>query len=290
MIKYYLLLTILLCFQASVFAQPDTEVYLLDLTYSNGSYQVSNLKSISQGNPGYDNQPSFSEDGQHLFYVATRNGQTDIVSVNLSTDEQEWISETSEGGEYSPQLTPDQKSVSAVQLENNGTQLLWQYSLADKTGEVLIEKAKIGYYAWANDQLIVAFVLGEPNTLQIFKTSDNTSEKVTENIGRSIHKIPASSKISYISKKEEEWMIRSLNPKNGKTKAITCALTGVEDMAWTAEKRILMGKENKLYFKNPKKDKNWIEIESFNDLGLSGITRLAISADGKKLAVVVSGK
>lgn len=290
MVRRYFLLLVLFFISGLVFSQPDTEVYLLDLTFADGTYTVSNPISISKGNPGYDNQPSFSSDGQYIYYAATRDGQTDILSVNLTTNERKWLSNTSEGGEYSPQLSPDQKYVTAVQLENNGTQLLWKYPIANEKSEVLIEEAKIGYYVWANDQKIVAFVLGEPHTLQIFDISEKSSIKVTENIGRSIHRIPSSSKVSFISKKEKEWMIMSLNPKNGKTKIITCSLTGAEDMTWTPDKKILMGKENKLFFKNPKKDKKWMEIESFNQLGYTGISRVVVSPDGKKLAVVVSGK
>ena len=77
----------------------------------------------------------------------------------------------------------------------------------------------------------------------------------------------------------DDYVIESLNR----------SLTGAEDMTWTPDKRILMGKENKLFFKNPKKDKKWIEIESFNQLGYTGISRVVVSPDGKKLAVVVSG-
>lgn len=290
MIRFLLLSIISLLLTGVLMAQSGTEIYILDLEFNNGRYQVSNPKSISLDNPGYDNQPSFSPDGQYLYYVATRNGQTDIVCVNILSDTRTWISDTPEGGEYSPQLSPDKKFISAVQLENSGRQLLWKYFIESEEDQVLIEKAKIGYYSWVNNQQLVAFVLGEPNTLQIFNLANNTSEIITENIGRSIHQIPGSGKVSFISKKEKEWMILTLNPKNGKTKPITCSLTGSEDMAWTAEKRILMGKDGKLFFKNPKKDKQWNEIISYNAFGLEGITRMAVSPDGKKLAVVINEK
>lgn len=269
-------------------AQPDTEVYLLDLQYLRGKYVVSNPISVSLKNPGYDNQPSFSKDSQFLYYVATRDGQTDIVVANVYTKTRKWLSDTPEGGEYSPNLSPDKQFISAVQLENSGRQLLWRYSADSEQENILIPDAKIGYYAWVNPNMLVGFVLGEPNTLEVFDVSSGTKKKITENVGRSIHLIPKSSQVSYISKQEEEWNIMSLNPKTGKTKPITCSLTGSEDMAWTPQKHILMGKEGKLYVKNPKKDEQWKEITSFAKFGFTGVTRLAVSPDGTKLAVVVS--
>ncbi|MEL7147110.1 MAG: hypothetical protein AAFO69_12125, partial [Bacteroidota bacterium] len=92
----------------------------------------------------------------------------------------------------------------------------------------------------------------------------------------------------YISKQDDEWNIMSLNPKTGKSKFITCSLTGSEDMAWTPEKHIFMGKNGRLYVKKPGKDDEWKEIRSFSRFGFKGVTRIAVSPDGKKLAVVVS--
>ncbi len=273
------------------FAQPSTEIYLLDLSFVNKNYEVSNPVSISLDNPGYDNQPSFSPDGQFLYYVATRNSQTDIVAVNILADSRNWVNNTPDGGEYSPNLSPDKKFISAVQLETSGRQLLWKYKQNDlQESEILIEEAKIGYYSWVNTHKLLAFVLGEPSTLQFFDLKNNTSEIITENIGRSINKIPGSNKISYISKMEKEWKIYAFNPRNKKSKLITCSLTSSEDMAWTKEKYILMGKGGKLYAKHPKKDSKWKEISSFNKLHFGNPTRLAVSPDGKKLAVVVDTK
>ena len=116
---------------------------------------------------------------------------------------------------------------------------------------------------------------------------DKSAIIITEQIGRSLHKIPRSKKISYLSKKEDEWKIYALDPKNGKSKLITCSLTGAEDMAWTKEKYLVMGKGGKLFTKHPKKDKEWKEITSFSSFGYKNVTRIAISPDGKKIAVVV---
>ena len=39
-------------------AQPNTDVFLFDLNTENGTFELSNMKNISD-NEGYDNQPSF---------------------------------------------------------------------------------------------------------------------------------------------------------------------------------------------------------------------------------------
>ena len=58
-------------------AQPNTDVFLFDLNTKNGTFELSNMKNISD-NEGYDNQPSFL-DNNTILYAGSRNGQTDIV-------------------------------------------------------------------------------------------------------------------------------------------------------------------------------------------------------------------
>ena len=64
------------------FAQTDIEVYLFDLSYSNGTYTISNPLNISN-NPGYDSQPSFTPDGKGVLFSSTRDGQTDVVLYSI---------------------------------------------------------------------------------------------------------------------------------------------------------------------------------------------------------------
>ena len=71
----------LLFFYISMYAQPDTEVYLVDMNTSNGKIQLSNPRNISN-NQGYDNQPSFF-DKNEIIFASTRQGQTDILKFNV---------------------------------------------------------------------------------------------------------------------------------------------------------------------------------------------------------------
>ena len=70
------------CFTA--LAQPSTDVYLFDLTKSKDGFVLSNPVNVSD-NPGYDNQPSFSADGNTLLYTSWQaDEQTDIILYNIS--------------------------------------------------------------------------------------------------------------------------------------------------------------------------------------------------------------
>ena len=275
------LISIILLFTcACVFAQPETEVYIMDLERSGNDFKITNTINIS-ANPGYDNQPSFWPDGESLIYSRTINSQTEIARYFLESDKTEIITSTLQGSEYSPTPTPDGR-ISSIRLDTTGLQLLYSYNLKGQS-KVLVEDLIIGYHAWINKQEIVAFVLGDTSTMQIINTKDDKARIVAKNIGRSLHKIPASNQFSYVDKSSEEWMIKSMNPTSNETEILTPVIEGSEDYCWTPNGFIIMGSGSKLFVW--KGSGAWKEFADLTSEGISKITRITVSPDGTKLAI-----
>ena len=272
----------------TLLAQPAHEVYLFDFIKSDSTntYSLENPINISENKGLYDNQPSFLNDGMGVLFSSTRDDQTDIVLYDIETKEKRWMT-NSTGSEYSPQQTPNKKFFSAIKLDTDDTQLLWHYSFRRKKPRVLVDKLKIGYHAWLNEKVIVSFVLGDPATLQVNNLKYKIKYPIDKNIGRSIHKIPATELISIISFEHDEPEIYSIDPINSEKKYLADALKGSQDMAWTPDGIIIMGKANKLYKLKPGTDKTWVEIASLEAFNLNGITRIAVSPLGDKIAIVV---
>jgi hypothetical protein len=280
--KITLLLTLI---PFAIFSQSNTEVFLFDLNQNEDKIELSNFKNISN-NEGYDNQPSFLDDTT-ILYTGTRNGQTDIVKYNINYDTKSWLN-FSEGSEYSPLKIPKQNAVSAIRLDKDGTQALRKYNLNNGESEVLVDTIIIGYHVWHNEHTLLSSVL-ENDGLSLYKTNITThkNEKLDDNIGRSLHNIPKTDLVSYISKKKDSlWEIKSVNPFLGDIKLITKTLPETEDMCWLTNGTILMSKDGILYKFKPGIDKNWVKTTSLIDYGITSVTRLSLSPDGKKLAVV----
>lgn len=267
------------------FAQPNTEIFLFDLNINNDVFELSNFKNISE-NEGYDNQPSFMNN-KTILYAGTRNGQTDILMYDLTYGSKTWISST-EGGEYSPIKIPNQNSISAIRLDLDGKQLLYAYDLKNRKSTLLIDNLVVGYHNWFQPNILLTSVL-EDNILSLYATNLNEkrSYKLQQNVGRSIHSIPNSNLMSYISKeKDSVWEVKSINPISGATKLITPTLPQTEDLCWTPSGILLMAKDDILYQFNPKLDKNWKKAANLFEFGIQNPTRLAVSPDGKKLVIV----
>lgn len=266
----------------ALYAQTNTEIYLFDLTTNEGQIKISNGKNISN-NEGYDNQPSFQYSNKILF-ASTRNGQTDICAYHTNTGKKEWLSSTKQGSEYSPTSIPTTKDISAIRLDTTGLQRLYHYR-SGKSKSIISDKV-IGYYVWHDKNTVVSFVLGEPNELVISTLKNNTNRTVDTNIGRSLHNIPNTNLVSYISKKNEHWEIRSLDLKTGETKKIIHTVPKVEDMCWLLDGSILMGKGKVLYHFDPKKDTDWKIVTLFDHEKFDNITRITVNKANNKLALV----
>ncbi len=123
-------------------AQEATEIYLFDLIETNNSFTLKNPINISD-NKGYDNQPSFTEDGTAILFSSFRNGQTDIARYEIIDNYRTWITNT-EGSEYSPASYPGKKKYfTCVRLDKDGVQLLYKYAYKKKLPEVLIPNSKV---------------------------------------------------------------------------------------------------------------------------------------------------
>ena len=274
----------LLCVTAAS-AQPATEIYLLDLEEKDDHFTLSNPLNISD-NIGYDNQPSFMLGGREILFTSTRNGQTDIVRYNIRRKSKTWLTNT-EGSEYSPIQIGRSQNFSTILLEKDGTQLLYRYSMRTGEGEVLIPGLKIGYHARIDRHRLISFVLGDPPSLTVSDLKERTNRIVDDNIGRSLHAVPGRDVMSYISKKDKQWKINSYNPETGQIRYLAQTLGKSDDVAWTPFGTLLTGVGSKLYKLDPDSDRDWSEATDLAIFGLKGITRLAVSPKGEKIAVVV---
>ncbi len=278
------LLIVVLLSSLLTYTQPNTDVFLFDLKEDNGNFSISNKVNIS-ANEGYDNQPSFL-DANTILFASTRNGQTDILKYTISNSKKSWIN-SSEGSEYSPIQIPNSNYVTAIQLDKDGTQTLNRYSLKSGKERELITDIVIGYQVWYDKNTLVSSVLdGEGLSLTVSNTKTGKHKTIQSKIGRSLHNIPNTNLVSYVSKTNDIWEIRSLNPKTGETKTIINTIKNADDMCWTPNGTILMGYRDTIYKFNPEQDNDWIKVTSIRDFNIKNISRLAVNPNSNQLVLV----
>ncbi len=268
----------------NIFAQSDANILLFDIVQHRDSLTLTNGKDISQ-NTGYNNQPAFIDENR-LLYARNQNGQTDVALYDLTSKNTSIIHPTIIGSEYSPKSIPGTDHISAVRLDTNGLQRLYDYSLKDST-TVKISQLKIGYYDFYDQKRILATVL-TPMAMDLYFINLKTEKDslLLKNVGRSIQKIPGTRSLSYTLINEEQQLDLYLLDFKTLESYFVCTLPiGIEDYTWLNQNQIILGSRSKLFIYDLLISNEWEEIADLSKMGIKNVTRLAVSPSGKKLAL-----
>jgi len=278
-------------------APPDTEIFLAPLGDGTSVGRPVNITN----NPGYDNQPAFTPDGAAILFTSIRGGgtQTDIYRYDVASGSTTRVTSTPES-EYSPTVTPDGAHISVIRVEADGTQRLWRFTIDGTSPELVLTDVKpVGYHAWADAHTLALFVLGPPATLRLADTADGRAEILVTGINRSIQRIPGGGTISFVARAASDapggaaLSIRELDPKTKRITPLVDAVAGAReaDCAWTPDGTLVMAEKDVLYgWKRPStgsgRAATWQRLADLAALGLHGVTRIAISPKGDRIAFV----
>ena len=275
---------------------PASDIFIVELktkhNYKNNTDEIKldDPKKITDF-VGYNNQPFFMPDGHAVLYTSIRDKQADIYRYDLQNGATTQVTKTPES-EYSPTLMPDGKNISVVRVERDGTQRLWKFPLDGGPPSLIVEDIKpVGYHLWIDDHTLALFVLGgagKPNFLELYDLRTNKSEFITENPGRVLRRIPNHEEFSFVQKiAKDNWEIKAFDLRTHTSASLVPTLAGVEDYAWLPTGVLLMAKESKLFAIPALTGKSWTQLEDFSVPGLQGISRIAVSPKGDRLAIVV---
>ncbi len=240
----------------------------------------------------YDSQPSFINEYQMVFSAADDKGNHDIIVYNFENKKFTNLSKTGDRGEFSPTITDCGQYISAVVMEEDGTQKLWLYPTNYEPAELLYDDIEpVGYYDWYDNKGAM-FILGDPNKL-VYANGRDDIWTIDSNIGRSIKTRPKTSQIGYLSvtnSNENEalgFMLYDIDSRK-KTQNFF-ALPGSQDFIWLDKNTILMARQNELFLRDIR-NKNWVSLGAISSESHESITRLAYSPDLEVLVFAMNRK
>ncbi len=289
--RFALLLTASGLGPAAAQTPPGTDVFVATVTGSGGAWRFGPARNLT-ARQGYDNQPAFTPDGRGLLITSVGPGgpngttQADIVRVDPTTGARTPLTETPES-EYSATPMPGGREFAVIRVETDSTQRLWAFPL---TGGApprrLLERVKpVGYQAWLDAGSVGLFVLGSPATLQVADLASGQARILLSGVGRAIHKVPGRRALSITQLvADKTWWIIEVDPASAATKPVARLLDGAEYYLWLPDGSLLSAKDNVLYRLTPGRDSTWSAIHTFP--GVTGISRLALSPRGDRLAFV----
>ena len=259
---------------------PDHDILMLDLQINKTQVSVSNPRVIAD-EPGYDNQPYFL-DSHSLYYTRIEDANADIWYWN--NDKKKRLTKTLES-EYSPTPIPFRTgSFSTVRVEHDGTQRLWQVN-NDNSFELLFPEIKpVGYHVWQKKN-IAMFILGEPHRLAVTAMGKDKLVFVDNNIGRCLALVPGSQRVSYTTINKESHLLKTYDFSSGEIASLLSLPNKTQDYAWLNKDMLLSSDGEQLMWRHLNTN-DWQPVQTPSDFKLKSISRLAISPDKTKLAVV----
>ena len=273
-------------------APPAPDVYLASLTANGETVTVGAPLNITD-RPGYDNQPSFTWDGSAVLFTSVRaDAQADIYRYDIASGTTARVTTTAPESEYSATPIDSGRAISVVRVERDSAQRLWRFPLNGGAPAVILDRVKpVGYHAWADENTLALFVLGNPNSLQVANVRSGTVDTIATGIGRSLHRVPGTRTVSFVRKvSPTEWWIESLETSTRRTNRLVRLPEGVEDYAWLPDGSILCGRDSVLLRWSGTAGDGWRPVSDFGASGLKGITRIAVSPRGDRVAFVAEGR
>lgn len=257
---------------------PNPDIFLVPLSVNAGTVRAGAPANVTR-REGYDNQPSFAADARSVFFTSNRgDGQSDIYRYELSTGLALPVHKTLPESEYSAYPTRDGKALTVIRVEADSVQRLWRMPIGAESPTVMFPDIKpVGYFAQADDSTWALFVLGAPATLQIAHVGRAGGETVARNIGRSLHRIPGTARVSFVQKGASTWYVMALDPNSKRIDTLTATLPGSEDVAWVDSTTLVAGQGSKLFVWR-RGDAEWKQIADYGYANITSISRLAVSA------------
>lgn len=265
---------------------PATDIFLAPIRLGAAAPAMGPARVASENPQGYDNQPFFGPDGRAMLFTSNRDGrQTDIYFVELPTRQIRQFTRTPES-EYSPTLMPGEAGVSVIRVERDGTQRLWAFA-DDGAAPVVIAPAvtPVGYHAWVDAGRVAVYVLGQPATLQIVEIATGKTTLVAKDIGRSLLSRPGGT-ISFVQREGAAWRVKEWVPASGEVRDVVAALedSADRDAAWAPDGTLFMTRGGEVHWWRPGRT-GWSLL---SDPGIGQLSRLAVSPDGRWMALVAA--
>ena len=270
---------------------PDCDIFLFDFSSSADRVELANGRNITN-RPGYDNQPCFTPDSQSILFSSGRQpNRTDVFEYFIESKETKQVTD-SPTQEYSPQISPDNQTLSYVTDGETANQSIWFMKRGDGSDKWLLgnqgEREPVGYYSWNHETGYVLFWSRYGHSIRLVHQAKKLSHYVTGAAPPTApHIIPGTGRFSFVHRQGNGTVwIKELDPETLAVRPLVTVVGSNNNYSWTPDRGLVMAEGTRLFRCFPDVDAGWSPIAEFDDHGIVGVTRVAVRHDGATLAVV----
>jgi hypothetical protein len=272
-------------------AQGGTDVWVASLSEIGSRITVGRPLNVT-ARAGYDNQPAFTRDGTQVLFTSVReDAQADIWRVGVTGGPHTRVTATPES-EYSATIIPEGRGISVIRVERDSTQRLWRFD-DDGGSPALVLRAlrPVGYHVWIGAATLGTFVLspsgsrGVLNALVLVDARTERADTLARGIGRALPRVPGRDAFTFVQEGADTNWISEVDVRTHAIRRIVPAPPRADYHVWTAGGRLITAVGSQLLVRVGDR---WDVLADFASLGVKGITRIALSPAGDRIAFVAA--
>jgi ketosteroid isomerase-like protein len=287
-----IVLLILLASAATLHAQiNDSEVWVGSLDMSSGRFAVSNLVNISK-HPGYDNQPAFFPDGKLV--STSQIAVLDETGHAVQAVIHDFATGTSTPVPGALGFSPTPAGDGSLMLLREGHVVLHDASGKETQ---LTETKDAGYFAKFDDQTWVLYMNDKQRRIVIYEPKTKSLDTMALGSITAPFRIPGKRAVSFVAIEPFPAPEGNAPPRKLFLRQLTLDDRHVTTLAaipfatsgshvWTSRGTLLIASGHTIYEWNPATPDDWRTAATFDDPELQGLTRIAISPRGDRIALV----
>ncbi len=277
--------------QAATVDYPEADIFLFELSITDLAFAIGRGKNITD-RPGYENQPCFTPNSESFLFSQSEGNQTDVFEYFLESGQTKRIT-NSANMEFSPIPSPDNQIISFVTDGEGANQSIWHLHRDNPSQPVWTlkhqpEREPVGYYSWNHETGYILFWSRYGFNVRLVHQSKPLSHYVAGNaVPTTPQIIPGTNNFSFVHRQGngEVW-IKELDPETRAIRPLTTVVGNNAHYGWAPDGSILMVEGSTLFRRDLSSDDPWQEIVDLQEYGVASASRIAISPDGKWLAVV----
>lgn len=264
-------------------AQAGTDIWVAPFHSIGTRVEVGRPVNVTK-RAGYDNQPAFTTDGHTVLFTSVREDrQADIWRVSAVGGRAERVTATPES-EYSATPIPGKEAFSVIRVERDSTQRLWRFTNDGKSPELVLRALRpVGYHVWLSDGLLGTFVLGSPNALVMVDPRTERADTLARDIGRALVKVPGRDAFTFLQIGRDSNVISEVDTRTNAVRPLFATVQGADYHLWTPDGTLIVAAGTRIYVRVADR---WDVLADFAGLGIKGITRMALSPRGDRIAFV----
>ena len=263
------------------------DIYLFDLARQTDGYALTNGKNLTD-REGYDNQPFFTRDSKSILFASQRDGDNDIYEYVIETEEIRQLTDTPDIPEYSPMPNAENTHFTVVRENTVPDQTVWRVQRDTGTSEwALQSREPVGYYMF-NQRGEALLWIRYAYVVQLVRPGESKSVFISGHAAPSTPKlVPDTNTFSFVHRQVngENW-VKSLDPTTLSVTPVAPLVGAQIYYGWTMEGTLLTARGQTLLHWVPGSSTEWREIIDLAPFGLRNVTRLMVSPDGTKIAIV----